>query len=289
MSRPSFLSRLEASLLRWRTAALVVTNLFIALAAYIAAFALRFDLTIPVRHLEPLLVALPLLLVSKALGFWSAGLYSGWWRHLSVGDARDIIRGNALGSVLFLGSMVFLVGLDGFPRSVFLIDFVLCTTAMGASRLALRMLREHRESPSLHHATDAALIVGAGSAGIRLRDEIEHHHQGLTVVAGFIDDDTRKLGLRVAGCPVLGTVDMIPEIVAKHGITKIMIAIPSAPGHLTRRILQCSRDAGITCQQLPNLGEIVEGRVLYSQMRQVKVEDLLAREPVAVGTPRIQS
>ena len=289
MSRGSFLSRLKASLLPWRTTALVATNLFIALGAFIAAFALRFDLTIPARYFETLLVALPFLLASKALGFWSVGLHSGWWRHLSVGDARDIIRGNALGSVLFLGAMVFLVGLNGFPRSVFLIDFVLCTTTMGASRLALRMLREYRESPNLRHATDAALIVGAGSAGIRLRDEIENHHQGQTAVIGFVDDDTRKLGLRVAGCPVLGTIDMIPEIVAKHGITKIMIAIPSAPGHLTRQIIQRSREAGITCQQLPNLGEIVEGRVLYSQMRQVKVEDLLAREPVAVGTPRIQS
>ena len=103
------------------------------------------------------------------------------------------LGGNALGSVLFLGAMVFLVGLNGFPRSVFLIDFVLCTTTMGASRLALRMLREYRESPNLRHATDAALIVGAGSAGIRLRDEIEHY-QGHTVVTGFIDDDTPQVG-----------------------------------------------------------------------------------------------
>ncbi|MEO2161152.1 MAG: polysaccharide biosynthesis protein, partial [bacterium] len=280
---------LKGSLLRWRTTVLVAANLLLALSAYLGAFALRFDLTVPVQYFEALVTALPFLLVSKALGFWSVGLYSGWWRHLSVGDARDIVRGNALGSVLFLGSMVFFVGLSGFPRSVFLIDFVLCTTAIAASRLALRMLREHRENPGLRHAVDTALIVGAGSAGIRLLDEIQHHHQGHTVVTGFIDDDARKSGLRVAGCPVLGTIEMIPEIVAEHRITKIMIAIPSAPGHLTRHIIQRSQEAGITCQQLPSLGEIVEGRVLYSQMRQVKVEDLLAREPVAVGTPQIQS
>jgi len=286
---PSRLSKLEAWLHRWRSPVLVTANLVLALVAYLAAFALRFDLSVPAQHLGPMLAALPFLLVSKALGFWSAGLYLGWWRHLSVADARDIVRGNAIGSTLFLGAMVFFVGLDGFPRSVFLIDFVLCTTAMGASRLALRILRERTENPGLRHAAEAALIVGAGSAGIRLREEIERHSQSHTAVSGFIDDDTLKAGLRVAGCPVLGTIDMIPEIAARHGITKIIIAIPSAPGHLIRRITERSREAGVACQQLPSLSEIVEGRVLYSQMRKVKVEDLLAREPVELGTPRVQA
>ncbi|MFP8878796.1 MAG: nucleoside-diphosphate sugar epimerase/dehydratase, partial [Myxococcota bacterium] len=285
----SFLSRLEDLLLRWRTTVLVTANLALAFAAYLGAAGLRFDFVVPAKSYQALLAALPLLLASKALGFWGVGLYAGWWRHLSMEDARDIVRGNALGSVLFLGTVVFFLGLQGFPRSVFLIDFVLCTGGMAAWRLTLRILRERRERPLGRQVVDAALIVGAGSAGIRLRDEIEHHHKSYTAVAGFIDDDPLKRGLRVAGCPVLGAIDDIPEVARKHGITKVMIAIPSAPGQLTQRILQRAREAGVPCQLLPNLGEIVEGRVLYSQMRQVKVEDLLARDPVELGTPPVRS
>jgi len=285
----AFFARTERALLRWRTPILVGVNLLLAMAAYLTAFGLRFDFSIPARSYGALLAALPFALASKALGFWWAGLYSGWWRHVSVADARDILRGNLAGSVIFLGSVVFFLGLQGFPRSVFLIDLVLCTAGMAGGRLALRVLREHRERPGRRHAAEAALIVGAGSAGIRLRDEIEHHRGSLTAVAGFIDDDPMKAGLRVAGCPVLGNIDSIPRITREYGITKVMIAIPSAPGHLTRRIIARSREAGVACQLLPNLGEIVEGRVLYSQMRQVKVEDLLAREPVTLGTPLVQS
>ncbi|MDE0887707.1 MAG: nucleoside-diphosphate sugar epimerase/dehydratase [Myxococcota bacterium] len=286
--RSSLLARLEAAAQRWRTPLLVGFNLVLAVTAYVAAFALRFDLTIPFEYFGVLISALPLLLVAKGLGFWAAGLYSGWWRHLSMADAWDIARGNALGSAIFLGSVVFFMGLQGFPRSVFILDFILCTGGMAAVRLALRVMRERRENPRGRHAADAALIVGAGSAGIRLRDEIERSGQSRTVVMGFIDDDALKSGLRVAGCPVLGDIDAIPEIALRHGVTKIMIAIPSAPGHLTRRIIERSREAGIPCLLLPNLGEIVEGRVLYSQMREVKVEDLLAREPVEVGLPHVQ-
>ncbi|MFP8872714.1 MAG: nucleoside-diphosphate sugar epimerase/dehydratase, partial [Myxococcota bacterium] len=267
----------------------VGSNLCLALVAYLSAFALRFDLVIPAQFYSALLTALPFLLVSKGLGFWMMGLHSGWWRHLSIADVGDIIRGNALGSLLFLSSMALFVGFQGFPRSVFLIDFVLCTAGMATVRLGLRMLREYRENPVPADEADAALIVGAGSAGIRLRDEIEHQALNQTRVAGFIDDDVMKAGLRVAGCPVLGNIDAIPEIVGKYGITKIMIAIPSASGHLTRRITERCREADIACLRLPNLSEIVAGRVLYSQMREVKVEDLLTRKPVTVGTPRIQA
>ena len=289
LSDGSLLAELKAGLIRWRTPMLVGSNLCLALVAYLSAFALRFDLVIPAQYYSALLTALPFLLVSKGLGFWMMGLHTGWWRHLSMADVGDIIRGNLLGSLLFLSSMALFVGFQGFPRSVFLIDFVLCTAGMATVRLGLRMLREYREKPVPADEADAALIVGAGSAGIRLRDEIEHQALSQTRVAGFIDDDVMKAGLRVAGCPVLGGIDAIPEIVGKYGITKIMIAIPSASGHLTRRIIERCREADIACLRLPNLSEIVAGRVLYSQMREVKVEDLLTRKPVTVGTPRIQA
>ena len=289
LSDGSLLAELKVGLIRWRTPMLVGSNLFLALVAYLSAFALRFDLAIPAQYYSALLTALPFLLVSKGLGFWMMGLHSGWWRHLSMADVGDIIRGNLLGSLLFLSSMALFVGFQGFPRSVFLIDFVLCTAGMATVRLGLRMLREYRENPVPADEADAALIVGAGSAGIRLRDEIEHRALNQTRVAGFVDDDVMKAGLRVAGCPVLGDIDAIPEIVGEYGITKIMIAIPSASGHLTRRIIGRCREADIACLRLPNLSEIVAGRVLYSQMREVKVEDLLARKPVTVGTPRIQA
>src|SRR5258705_4818739 len=94
----------------------------IVAAAYLGAFALRFDLTIPGRFLPLALATLPLTVACKLGAFWSVGVLASSWRHLKMRDVEDIVRGNVLGSVLLLVAMVFLVGLHGFPRAVFLID-----------------------------------------------------------------------------------------------------------------------------------------------------------------------
>ena len=274
---------------RFRAIGIVFFALAIAAGSYVAAFALRFDFDIPFKYQVVLVQTLPILLICKAIGFWSAGLHAGWWRHVSLRDLKYIVRGTALATVLFLSAIVFTRGLLGFPRSVFLLDFVLCTAAITGVRLLLRILRERSERGPVRRIEDVALVVGAGHAGIRLREEMQRSFLSHTEVAGFVDDDPRKLRLRIDGCRVLGSIEEIPTLVEKHSVTKVMVAIPSATGHLNRRVLELSREAGVPCQVLPSVGELEAGRVLYNQMREVNVHDLLAREPVVLGARGIRS
>jgi FlaA1/EpsC-like NDP-sugar epimerase len=185
--------------------------------------------------------------------------------------------------------MVFGPGLDGFPRSVFLIDLVLCTLATGGVRVALRLVRERRGRAIVHRIDSLALIVGAGTAGIRLLEDIENRPQPSVGVVGFVDDDASKLGLRIAGAPVLGRIDELPALVKAHDVNEVLIAIPSASGPVIRRIVQLCSEAKVRHRVLPTLGELVDGRVTFTQMREVKVDDLLAREPVRLDTSRLRS
>jgi FlaA1/EpsC-like NDP-sugar epimerase len=276
-------------LLRHRFAATVAVNLAIAVVAYLGAFALRFDLSVPPEYLQVALATLPLLLVCKAAGFWYFGLFSGWWRHVSVRDVEDIVRANFAGSAAFLAVMVFFRGLVGFPRSIFLTDFVLCTVFMGGTRVILRLLRERGEQRRVHRIETLAVIVGAGSAGIRLLQELESRPSRDIAVVGFIDDDAEKEGMRICGAPVLGTIDSIPAVVAEHDVGEVFVAIPSAPGTVIRRAIQRCREAGVRSRVLPSLGELVEGRFMYTQMREVKVDDLLGRAPIRLDSPNLRS
>jgi FlaA1/EpsC-like NDP-sugar epimerase len=108
-------------------------------------------------------------------------------------------------------------------------------------------------------------------------------------VVGFIDDDPSKRGLRVCGTPVLGTVDDLPALVQKHDVGEVLIAIPSASGARLRRIVDRCEEAGVHHRVLPTLGELVEGSVMYTQMREVKVQDLLARAPVKLDLARVRT
>ncbi len=276
-------------LLRHRTAVTILGYMAIAALAYVFAYGLRFDLSVPHAQYPVMVGLLPLLIACKFVGFQATGLYHRWWRYVSIRDVEDLVRGNVLGSVLFLGAVVFSHGLVGFPRSVFIVDFVLCTTIAAGARIAIRVVAERRERASVRTIERLALIVGAGRAGIRLLQEIERMRRLKTAVVGFVDDDPVKRGLRVCGTPVLGTVDDLPALVAAHEIGEVLIAIPSAAGTRIRRIVEQCEAAGVHHKVLPTLGELVEGSVMYTQMREVKVQDLLAREPVKLDLARVRS
>ena len=280
---------LHPLLIRHRTAITVVGNLTIAAACYLIAFGLRFDFRIPPENFRVALVTLPLLLLCKLIAFRVANLFSGWWQHVSIHDVQDIARGNVVASVLFLVTLVYLRGLHNFPRSVVLIDLLLCVTAMGGMRVAIRIWRERDQRPSSRHIETVALIAGAGSAGIRLLDEIESRPHLRTAVAGFVDDDVAKVGLRVSGTPVLGRIDHIPELVRVHDVNEVLVAIPSASGATLRRIVRLCDEAHVRHRVLPSLGELVAGRVMFTQMREVRVDDLLAREPVRLDLARVRA
>jgi FlaA1/EpsC-like NDP-sugar epimerase len=177
---------------RNRLATNALAHAAIAAGAYLLAFALRFDLAIPGRFLPLALATLPLALACKLAAYWSVGLFASSWRHLKMRDVEDVVRGNALGSTLFLVAMVFLHGLPGFPRAVFLVDLVLCVSGAGGVRWALRRERERADRPTLRRIDTLALIVGAGSAGIRLLEEIESRRRLRRAVVGFVDDDPAK-------------------------------------------------------------------------------------------------
>ena len=274
-------------LVRHRQLVSIATHLGIAAFAYLVAFGLRFDLELDPHWVATALATLPLLLACKLVGFWSARLFGGSWRHVSVQDVEDIARGNVLASTLFLAVMVFTHGLRGFPRSVFLLDLVLCTLAMSAIRVGIRLAHERRESTRPRRIETLAIIVGAGSAGIKLLQEIEQRRRLRVGVVGFVDDDPRKIGLRVCGTPVLGRLDDLPELLSEHEVGEVLIALPEAPGAVIRRVVQHCTAARVRHRVLPTLAELVDGRVMYTQMREVKVGDLLARDPVRLDLPRV--
>jgi len=272
-----------------RRAVLVLAGIGLAAGSYVIAVALRFDLSLPPDVLPLLLSTLPTLVLCKVLGFWRARLFSGWWRHVSFGDVVDIVRGNVLGSLLFLLAIVFGPGLEGFPRSVFVIDLVICTIVMAGLRMGVRVVRERNGRPAIRRIDTLALIVGAGSTGIRLLEEIESRTRHGMAVLGFVDDDPSKQGTRIAGAEVLGTIDDLPRLLGAHEVHEVLVAIPSAPGVVMRRIAQHCAEARVRHRVVPSLAELVEGRVMFTQIRDVKLDDLLAREPVRLDLPEVRS
>lgn len=269
----------------WRRVLLLSLDVVMAVFAVFLAFGIRFAFEgrpIPPEYFETYLRALPILIPIRALLYYAFGLYSQVWAHASVRELLRIIYAVSADTVVAI-IVIYTLPQTGFPRSVFILGWFLKISALGVTRLALRLRREWYASTShVGTANSRVLIVGAGDAGAMLaREYAKHPELGCTVI-GFLDDDPHKQGYHVSGRPVLGTREHLRTVVEKQQITDIIIAMPSVKGTVVREVIQTGRELGLRLKTLPGIFELVNGAVAVSQVRDVQIEDILGREEVKV-------
>ena len=243
----------------------------------ITAFLLRFDLTLPPREMAHLEYALLAWIAVKSIVFRMARLDRGWWRFVSLYDVPRLAIGNLLGS--FLGALaIVLIARHGFPRSIYVLDLLVCLLLTTGIRLAARIIVE---ASRFHASIDKkrTLIYGGGEAGLSLLREIHQNPSLGYEVVGFVDDNPQKVRLVIHGAKVLGDGGTLTSVVAKHQVDTVLVAIPSASGMQMTQILRRCQEAGVSYKTVPSLGEVINGNGLAKKIRDVAVEDLLGRNP----------
>jgi len=216
-----------------------------------------------------------------------SNLYKTIWKYASISELLTIIKTSLVLNILFLITIYF-VNL-AIPRSVILINFMTIIILMGGLRFTLRIIKEYliRRNTSKTNKRVKALIVGAGDAGEIIVREMNKHHELDIEIIGLIDDDPAKQNLKIHDYPVLGTTKDIPKLIKKHDIYEVIIAIPSADGSTIRKIYELSNQKSVRVKIVPGIFEILNGDVDLKQIRDVKVNDLLKREPVDLKTEKI--
>lgn len=282
----SYISRLLNLCLRYRRMLVVFSHLALIFLSYLTAFFLRFDLSLPVAYQPVFAKTLPLLLLVKFSVFYYFGIFRGLWRYVSTGDLWQIIKANVVASSIFIASEVFIFGVIGFPRSVFLSDFIICTTFVSGIRFFVRLIRESFRI-GRPEKRKRVLVVGAGKAGVLILREYRNN-PSLGEVVGFIDDDPLKANASIQNIRILGTSENIPEIVPEYAIEEIVIALPSAKGEEVRRVISFCQLPDVKLKIVPALKRILNGEIEV-KARDVKPEDLLGREVNKVNEEDIVS
>lgn len=252
----------------------------------LVAFLLRFEFSLPDKDLVYLAFAIPVWIFVKGVIFHYLALDRGGWRHVSIPDIGRLALGNVLGSVVSLW-IILLVAPSGFPRSIYILDLLICSFATAGARLLVRLLLNANGRPAAH--TKRIVIYGAGKAGVTLLSEIRGNPRLGYDVRGFIDDDTQKVGQIIQGVTVLGVGADLTAIAAKRSLEEVLIAIHSASGSCITSVLRSCHDAGLRCRTIPSLEEIIGNRALTPQIRDVAVEDLLGRSPVLLDEHAIRA
>lgn len=214
-------------------------------------------------------------------------LYDNIWRYISIKEIITI----GLTMVLTVFSIFVCIQLfkkHTLPRTVlFLFSYFMLTFLIG-DKLLWRYYYSYKTKMkySKENAKKRVLIVGAGDAGEVISREIIKRSD-LGYLVGFVDDDKEKVGKAVHGKRVLGTVGEIEKMIQKNKIDSIIIAIPSATGKQIRHIYTQISNKEMEVKTLPGLYELVDGKVSYSKIRNIEIEDILGREPINLNRESI--
>jgi FlaA1/EpsC-like NDP-sugar epimerase len=285
----------------------VILDLSVLLAAFVAAYLLRFDFAIPQSELHNFSAQAPAIVLLQFLALTLAGARATIWRYTGMANLKSFLY--AALAVLVLVAIVRL-GLPNawaswrVPLSVNLID---CMLAFGGV-FALRALRRdfyersNRRTQIRKLSGDqirsngnsdtkkkrAVLLIGAGQAGALAAKEIDGRGDLDLEIRGFIDDDRMKLGRSVAqGHKVIGATTDLARLVALHKIDHVVITIAQASRQEIHRIVKLCEQIPVKVRIIPGLYEILEGRVEISRIRDVLIEDLLGREPIQLDIESI--
>ena len=238
---------------------LFVILVFLAQTAFAnyLAFIIRFDGSISVEYISKYLVYLPLLLAVRCAFFFKEGLYRGLWRYASTGDLLKIIKSTTLGSIVFVLVVNYLIGDTSYPRSVYVLDWMLSILITGGSRLLIRVFREYM---FLDPSRKKILIVGAGDAGEMIVREMKSSNKYMYEPVGFIDDN-EKIGLTIHGVPILGPCSKIPEIMKTYKPDEILISVSNDMQKAVREVYEMCKPFNVPIKKLPGVNDLLDGNV----------------------------
>ena len=219
-----------------------------------------------------------LVLVAQGLVFWWVGLYRGLWRFASFPDLLNIAKAS-LGGLVAVAACLFLYNrLALVPRSVLTLYPIVLTVLLGAPRLLYRAWKDRAIGRNRSRPALRVLILGAGRAGEALVRDMRRI--GAYDPVGFLDDAPALRGSRLQGLPVLGPLDAVGRIAPETAADLLVIAMPSMDAQAMRRVVELCEDTNLPFRSVPRLDDLLSGRYLPGELKEVSIEDLLGRRPV---------
>lgn len=270
---------------RWvRFTILTCIDLLTVAGSLYLAFTFRFDFTIPAdAQILVFKMMVPTLVAYFPVMIW-AGMYRQVWRYATIQSAVIFLRVVVVGTLCSMAFCYFLRYWH--PRSIFPFHSVLVFSGFALSRFTWRAVNGAKFNRVLKNR-DRCIIYGAGGAGANLIRNIHADPRFPYEVIGFVDDDKNRRRQAIGGLRVLGNGKELSSICSEHGITTVIIAMPSATGTTIRRIVDWCQEAGVQPLILPELASVLDTAIV--RPRNINIKDLLKRSPKSNDQQAIHS
>jgi FlaA1/EpsC-like NDP-sugar epimerase len=265
-----------------RTLVAIAHDAFWAIVVWIAGNYLRFSVeSAPVS--TDAWLTLPVVVGVQLAAFQIFGLYRGIWRFASFHDLRRIAVSISVASAVV--ALILLLWQKSVPRSLLIVDPLLLSVFMASGRILYRWWSEELPLNDLRGQGKPVILLAANLSTIPLAAEFNRSPNWRLI--GILDDDRRNVGREIAGVPVLGGWETLPELVAKHRVGHVILSDNNVDHNIRRRAYELADKEHAKLMLLPRVDDLLSGRIRYAELRNVEVEDLLGRDPVELDTPGI--
>ena len=219
-----------------------------------------------------------IVLVAQGLVFWRVGLYRGLWRFASVPDLWNILKATLLGLLALALGLALYNRLGTVPRAVLVLYPFVLVGLLGMPRLLFRAWKDNQNSEFKSGVAHRVLILGAGRAAEALVRDLRR--SGAYQPVGLLDDAAKLRGTKLHDVPVLGSLADAVTVARETAAKLIVIAMPSLDAATMQKVVAICESTGLPFRTVPRLIDVLEGRSLPGELKEVAIDDLLGRKPV---------
>ena len=223
------------------------------------------------------------------IGYFYTRMNDKSWSYTNILDVLNLICLNSISTIVFL-VIIYARIIDNYPVFTVLVSLILSISFQLFCRYLFRLKRFYRSKNRELIPEERVLVYGAGEAGAILAQESMTNPIFPYHIVGFLDDDPKKKDTYIYNIKVLGNRENLEEVIKKEKVSEVLLALPSLHSSDMRNIVDRIKSVGnVEIKTVPTIAEILENRELASQLRKVKIEDLLGRDEIIINDGNIRN
>ncbi len=265
-------------------------DLFACACSLVLAYLLRFNFQVPENEVERFTYSFSTLLIVRALTFLVSKIYAGIIRYTSTRDAQRIFITVSAGSGAFiLLNLVSyaLIRIYLIPFSIVIIDYITTSFTLIAARILVKTLYMEIKNPS--KGKSDVIIYGAGESGIITKRAIDADQGTKYKVVAFVDDNENKSGKTLEGVEIFNSEKDLDDLLRTHPDANLIISIQNITHKRKQEIIEKCLSYDTHVLNVPPVNSWINGQLSFNQLRKIKIEDLLEREPIELSKAKIKT
>lgn len=266
-----------------------IIDVLISVSATLIAYFLRFNFKIPHAELESLEIVIPFVFSVRAITFLIGRTYLGIIRYIGTSDVLRITTFVTIGTIIFCAANIlnfkFFNKVFIIPFSIIIIDYLATTFLMIAYRVLVKLIyMDHQFKIPVRNYV---IIFGAGESGVISKRTLDRDMASKYKILAFVDDNEKKKGRKIEGIPIYHT-SQLESLLTDMQVDHLIISVQDLDPKRLNEITETCLKYNTKVLNVPPVSKWINGELSFKQIKSIRIEDLLGRNPIKLDIDLIE-